>query len=59
VVVPPDDPVALAEALRPLLYDPAQRRGLGEAAREWVAEHRTWDRVAQRYRGAYLDLVAP
>lgn len=33
VIVPPDDPHALAEAIDPLLEDSARRRRLGEAAR--------------------------
>jgi len=58
LLVPPDDPVALAEAVGRLLYDSDLRGGFGEAARAWVSEHRTWEQVAHRYRDAYARLGA-
>ena len=36
VLVPPEDPAALAEAVAALLSDPARRKGLGQAGRERV-----------------------
>jgi glycosyltransferase involved in cell wall biosynthesis len=56
VLVTPDDAVALAEGIRPLLYHRDLRARLGEAARNWVGEHRTWAQVASRYRDAYASL---
>jgi glycosyltransferase involved in cell wall biosynthesis len=38
-LVPPGDPVALADTLRDLLTDPLLARRLGEEARQWVVEH--------------------
>jgi PEP-CTERM/exosortase A-associated glycosyltransferase len=58
VLVRPDDAVALAEGIEPLLYDLDLRSRLGVAARDWVAEHRTWTQVASRYRDAYAQLGA-
>jgi len=58
LLVPPDDAVALAGAVGRLLYDPDLRGGYGEAARTWVAEHRTWEQVAHQYRDAYARLGA-
>lgn len=58
VLVEPDDAVALAGAIAPLLYDLDLRGRLGDAARSWVAEHRTWSQVASRYRDAYAHLGA-
>lgn len=46
IVVPPGDPVALADAVLELLGDRDQRRRAAEAGRRWATE-RTWRRVAQ------------
>lgn len=54
----PEDPVALADALEPLLDDPAERERLGHNARAWVLEHRTWDRNGALYREVYERLGA-
>jgi glycosyltransferase involved in cell wall biosynthesis len=52
--VPPDDPAALASAVRRLLTDEAFRRRLGDTGRAWVARERGWDAVARRV----LDVCA-
>lgn len=48
---------ALAAVLAELLDDPDQRRRLGETAREWVLEHRTWSRVTQAVDTTYRRLL--
>jgi glycosyltransferase involved in cell wall biosynthesis len=48
----------LADVLDRLLSDTPERRRLGEAARRWVAENRTWRRNAERYRALYEQLSA-
>jgi len=48
IVVPPEDPVALAGALSRLLDDPGYARRLGTNGRARVEEHLTWDAVAER-----------
>jgi len=55
---PPEDAVALADVVEPLLDDVERRARLGAAAREWVAEHRTWRRNGERYRALYERLDA-
>lgn len=56
-VVPPDDPAALAEAVRARLAD----RGRGEAEARAVAEFArrelTWDRAAQAVESVYEDVL--
>ncbi|AXG14631.1 glycosyltransferase family 4 protein [Intrasporangium calvum] len=53
----PDDPVAWAEALKVLLYDPALRTRMGRAARRWVRENRTWDAAALTYADLYARVL--
>jgi glycosyltransferase involved in cell wall biosynthesis len=52
----PEDPGSLADAIEPLLDDPALRLELGTAARAWVSEHRTWDRIGRQYLELYQRL---
>jgi glycosyltransferase involved in cell wall biosynthesis len=56
--VPPQDAGALADCLQELLENPDMRHELGENARAWVAQDRTWARGAERYRDAYARLGA-
>lgn len=44
-LVPPEDPAALAGALRALARDPARRAELGARGRRFVCEHHSWDRL--------------
>jgi glycosyltransferase involved in cell wall biosynthesis len=56
LLVPPGDPVALADALELLLADAGLRDRLGRAARAAVLRDHTWDKVAERILGlAELD----
>jgi colanic acid biosynthesis glycosyl transferase WcaI len=57
VVVPPEDPGALADAVRGLASDPAAARELGRAGRRFVAENYDRDALAGRY-AALLERVA-
>jgi phosphatidyl-myo-inositol alpha-mannosyltransferase len=61
LLVPPGDPLALAEALRSVSVDPARRREMGVAARERAGDF-AWPRVAQRVTGVYeraMEAPAP
>ena len=58
VVVPVDDPAALAAALVPVLLDPAHAEQLGAAARSRVERAFTFEAVARHVRAAYLPLLA-
>ncbi|MGH7481648.1 MAG: glycosyltransferase family 4 protein [Longimicrobiales bacterium] len=55
VLVPPEDPAALAGALAGLLGDADRRAALGRLAREAAQRHR-WDAVAERHL-AFLEHV--
>jgi glycosyltransferase involved in cell wall biosynthesis len=48
LLVPPDDAAALAEALRRLLDDPAERRERGEAAIDHARALPSWNDTARR-----------
>ena len=48
LLISPGDPVSLAVALDWLRQDPKLGSQLGEAAREAVLQHHTWDAVARR-----------
>jgi len=50
-LVPPDDPMALAQVLQRLLGDAELRRRMGHAGRRWVEEEMNWDRVALQLAG--------
>jgi len=53
LLVAPGDPAALARATLALLADSALRERLGQGARERVARHYTWDRLALAAEAAY------
>lgn len=53
-LVPPDDAVALADALTKLLDDPSRRRAFGRAGRRRLEERFTWPRVMNRI-GRVID----
>jgi hypothetical protein len=55
VVVDPEDPVALAGALRELAADPARRAEMGRQGRAYVEQHFDRERLARRYH----DLLVP
>lgn len=52
ILVPPDDPTALATVLRRLLEDADLRRRLGRAGRQWVETEMNWDRAAREMQQA-------
>ena len=52
LLVPPDDPQALAKALQRLIADPDLRRRLGDAARAHVAASFSVEKMADRFVAA-------
>jgi len=57
ILVPPGDPVALAEALREIALQPRRRARMARAARE-RAERFAWPHVAEEVLEAYEDAIA-
>ncbi|HUI43496.1 MAG TPA: glycosyltransferase [Terriglobia bacterium] len=58
LLVPPNDPVALARALEVVLADAELRTRLGECSRKFVLENFTLDRMRDQYRELYYNLLA-
>ncbi len=56
LLVPPENPQALASAMNRLLSDAFLRKRLGTAGRKWAAQF-TWDRTAQAQEEVYLKVV--
>ncbi len=58
IVVPPRNPEALAQGwLKLLSLTPEERRRLGMAARKRIAEHFSIERMVERYRSLYEEVV--
>jgi phosphatidylinositol alpha-mannosyltransferase len=57
-LVPPGDPVALAEAVVTLLGDEREREQLGRSARTIAVERYSWDTIAKRLVEIYEPLTA-
>ena len=51
-----DDAADLANVAESLVQDAEQRHTLGQAARRWVCQHRTWHQVGERYRQLYESM---
>ena len=52
LLVPPDDPDALAQALQRLLANPTLRQTLGARGRQWVEREMNWERAAREMQRA-------
>ena len=57
-LVEPGDPAALADALRSVLSDPAERERLAAASGRAAGGEHSWDAVAARTLGLYRELVS-
>ena len=53
LVVPPNDPVALAQAMVRLLEDVPLRRGMGARAKEKAETELSWEAIAERTADVY------
>jgi glycosyltransferase involved in cell wall biosynthesis len=57
LLVPPAEPLALAEAINRVLRDRDWARSLGLAGRKRVEEHFSWTSIAARTKGMYQELL--
>lgn len=57
LLVPPEDPVALADALERLARDPSEANRLAQNARSLIEREYAMSEVAQRYLEMYEDLL--
>jgi glycosyltransferase involved in cell wall biosynthesis len=57
-IVPPEDPVALADAINRLLADPSKAGQMGEAGKTLAADRFTTSAMMNRIQSAYADLLA-
>jgi starch synthase len=57
LLVPPDDPAALAGALNALVADPARAAAMGRAGRERAIAEFAWTAIAAQTAGLYSSLV--
>jgi glycosyltransferase involved in cell wall biosynthesis len=58
-LVPPGDPSELARAISRLLGDDNLRRSMGQAGRQRILQHFTWERIAQDLLQRYASLAIP
>ncbi len=56
-VAAPDDPLGWADRISALRSAPDDARAMGERARAWVREHRTWAVAAKRYAAIYSRVL--
>ena len=59
LVFQPENAQDLADVVAPLVGDPARRKAMGQAARAWVSEHRTWAQNGRRYLRLYQEMGIP
>jgi alpha-maltose-1-phosphate synthase len=57
LLVPPDDPASLADALNTLVRDPGRARAMGRAGRERALTEFSWDAVAAQTAALYEELA--
>ncbi len=57
LLVPPDDPAALADALNALLRDPGRADAMGRAGRERAVSEFSWNMVAAHTAALYESLL--
>lgn len=57
LLVPPDDPEALAGAMNSLLSDPNRMKAMGARGKQRVEKYFTWDKVAERVIEGYHKIL--
>ena len=57
LLVPPDDPASLADALNMLIRDPERAAEMGQAGRERAVADFSWDAIAAQTAALYAGLI--
>lgn len=57
LICKPADPADLAATLAKLAHDPGLRKRLGESARAWIEQNRTWQENALRLKRLYREIT--
>jgi len=57
VMVPPNHPTAMADAIIHLLSDASLRQRIGENGRQMVTDHYSWDAVCRAYVALYRQVI--
>lgn len=57
LLVPPDDPISLADAINRILADKELSRQMSNNAYQFVVNNMTWDNVIQKYIKFYNELL--
>jgi starch synthase len=58
LLVPADDPAALAEALNAVIADPARADAMGAAGRKRAVAEFGWDAIAAQTAALYAELTS-
>jgi len=57
IIVPPEDPAAVADAVEALVRNPERRLQMGQAGREMVARRYSWDESVRIMEGVYAKAL--
>ena len=57
LLVPPNDPDALRNALRKLMRDPGLRAKLGKSGQEFALTELSWASIAEKHLGFYKKFL--
>ncbi len=57
LLVPPEDPAALAEAMLAMMADPSRRASLARSGRQLVETRYTWDAIVDAYAPVYENAI--
>jgi len=57
LLVPPEDEVALAQAIVRMLKDYSLREEMGKNGRQYVVKHRSWENVARKTLQVFEELI--
>ena len=57
LLIPPNDPGSLQDALRRLITDPVLRTRLGKAGKEFAASELSWTAIAEKHRDFYRKFI--